>query len=399
MGQVCRPQIPSNGAYWCWYIQSEPRVNRQPIETTKRSNEASEQVRNIIADAVAEAMSPTNDNLQVSIDITNAEVTTTLFTIDRDKGDVGWDEGTTSEDHARCSDRQWQKQQVQSSTIWRPVSMGWRQKWQTCIHLLDQGQINGACILLKCLVNTKVPIPLKSLINIHESIAPMETSILEIEEYTAGSDATQPPVWEYLVMTRTWPRGYMRCLVHCCDYFQSCFSRYRFTWYKLAGFRWSRGQENYSEIVLGQFKYLRISAFRAECSVSRWLCTLQHLNKTQYEWIGDSVKVKHPWSPWTSIEHVAYHRRSRVRPFRAVHMLVLTSPIEKIKVWSIDESWWRLAINGQTSKLTIPRTLKPASTVTPFPIPKSTKINLENNMKAKAKAEREKSFPAKREAA
>lgn len=69
--------------------ESEPRVNRQPIETAKRSNEASEQVRKIMADTVAEAMSPTNDNLQVSIDITKAEVTTTLFTIDRDKGDVG----------------------------------------------------------------------------------------------------------------------------------------------------------------------------------------------------------------------------------------------------------------------------------------------------------------------
>lgn len=63
-------------------------MNRQPIETTERSNEVSEQVQKIIADTVTEAMSPTNDNLQVSIDITEAEVTTTLFPIDRDKGDV-----------------------------------------------------------------------------------------------------------------------------------------------------------------------------------------------------------------------------------------------------------------------------------------------------------------------
>ena len=69
--------------------ESEPGVNRQPIETAKRSNEASEQVRKIIADAVAEAMSQTNDDLQVSIDLTKAEVTTAPFTIDRDKEDVG----------------------------------------------------------------------------------------------------------------------------------------------------------------------------------------------------------------------------------------------------------------------------------------------------------------------
>lgn len=66
-----------------------------------------------------------------------------------------------------------------------------------------EASINGACILLKCLVNTKFPILPKTLISNYESIAPIKTSILEIEEHLAGSDATQPPVWEYLVMTTT----------------------------------------------------------------------------------------------------------------------------------------------------------------------------------------------------
>jgi hypothetical protein len=51
------------------------------------------------------------------------------------------------------------------------------------------------------------------------------------------------------------------------------------------------------------------------------------------------------------------------------------------------------------STLTIPKTLSPASTVTPLPIPKLMNIYRENMINAKARDERLKSFAANREAA
>lgn len=50
-------------------------------------------------------------------------------------------------------------------------------------------------------------------------------------------------------------------------------------------------------------------------------------------------------------------------------------------------------------QLTIPKTLKPASKLTPFPMPNLRNMGLANRTAAKAKAERQRSLPAKREAA
>ena len=51
------------------------------------------------------------------------------------------------------------------------------------------------------------------------------------------------------------------------------------------------------------------------------------------------------------------------------------------------------------AELTTPRTLRPANRLTPLPIPSLRNIGLANKIAAKAKAERHRSLPAKREAA
>lgn len=148
IGQACRPQTSSNGSYCCWYIENESNANpewianrlKPPRGQMKWANKFRRLLQTQLQKQWAQRMTICKSALilqrrkwqpHYSQSIETKEMSAEMKEqLQKIMTDVVTDTVTDTVTKATSP--------IANNLHCRLVSMRWRHKWQTCVHLLDQ---------------------------------------------------------------------------------------------------------------------------------------------------------------------------------------------------------------------------------------------------------------------